>query len=63
MLDICGRLEQPEAVLDVALVLADPFSQAADGVATLIDEGLERLGLFERSEIAPLDVLGQADLD
>ena len=61
--DLGRRVGQAQAVLEVALVLAELLGQLADAVAVLADHAVVHRRLVERREVLALEVLDDRDLE
>ena len=55
-------MHQPQAILDVALVLADALSQLADAVAEFARHARKDRRLIKRGEVFTLEVLDDRNL-
>ena len=60
--DLVRRVGQPQAVLEVALVLAELVGKLADAVAVVPDHPVVHRRLVERRDVLPLEVLDDRDL-
>ncbi len=57
------QFEQPQQIGDMAARFVDELAQSLLGMPEILDQAMIRLGLFDRIEILPLNILDQRDFE